>query len=96
MTALVARPVETADYARFDHLVAMDAGHERILRRNTPAGSAARVTRLLDWADDCGAANVPDPWYGSQSGFERVLDLVETGVDGLIAALREEAGQARG
>jgi protein-tyrosine phosphatase len=31
--------------------------------------------------------DVPDPYYGGPAGFERVLDLVEAGCDGLAAAL---------
>jgi protein-tyrosine phosphatase len=30
---------------------------------------------------------VPDPYYGSAAGFEEVLDLVEEGARGLLAAL---------
>jgi protein-tyrosine phosphatase len=31
---------------------------------------------------------VPDPYYSSADGFERVLDLVEEAVDAFLAALR--------
>ena len=32
---------------------------------------------------------VPDPYYGGEDGFDRVLDLIEGGADGLLDALRE-------
>jgi len=92
LDALRARAVTVEDFSRFDRLLAMDAGHERFLRRMAqktrmggPAGGA--ISRLLDWAPASGAADVPDPYYGSAGGFERVLDLVEAGVDGLIGSL---------
>ena len=88
LDGLTARAVEIKDFTRFDHLIAMDGGHERFLRRMAPSGPAGAVSRLLDWAPGCGAADVPDPYYGLSEGFEHVLDLVEAGVDGLIGALR--------
>ena len=36
-----------------------------------------------------GHAEVPDPYYGGEDGFDRVLDLIEGGADGLLDALRE-------
>jgi protein-tyrosine phosphatase len=34
-----------------------------------------------------GIDEVPDPYYGSLSGFDQVLDLVEPACDGLIISL---------
>jgi len=87
LDGLTARAVEPEDFIRFDHLLAMDAGHERFLRRLAPDGVTGGISRLLDWAPDCGAADVPDPYYGPDGGFGHVLDLVEAGVDGLIGSL---------
>jgi len=33
---------------------------------------------------------VPDPYYGGSSGFERVLDLVEEASRGLLETLQRE------
>jgi protein-tyrosine phosphatase len=33
---------------------------------------------------------VPDPYYGEAADFERVLDLVEDGCDGLLEHLRSD------
>ena len=86
-----ARAVDVDDFTRFDHLVAMDLGHDRFLRRLAPGGLHGAVSRLMDWADGGTAADVPDPYYGGDAGFDRVLDLVEAGVDGLIGTLRARA-----
>ena len=42
---------------------------------------------LMDYAPDAGSRIVPDPYYGEAEDFERVLDLVEAGCAGLLAAL---------
>ncbi|MEP3072780.1 MAG: low molecular weight protein-tyrosine-phosphatase [Maricaulis sp.] len=93
---LAARALTADDFTRFDHILAMDSGHRSHLRRLAPSGAAGRISRLMDWAPGVAMDDVPDPYYGTDAGFEDVLDLVEAGVDGLIAALRAQPGQASG
>ena len=33
--------------------------------------------------------DVPDPYYGPDEGFVEVLDLIETGVEGIVRALED-------
>jgi protein-tyrosine phosphatase len=33
---------------------------------------------------------VPDPYYGGEQGFDRVLDLIETASDGWIRQLQQD------
>jgi len=35
---------------------------------------------------------VPDPYYGGEHGFERVLDMIEEASHGLLAHLRQRHG----
>lgn len=35
--------------------------------------------------------DVPDPWYGDQAAFIEAFDMIEQGVDGLLARLRHLA-----
>lgn len=88
----VARQVTAADFAAFDHLVAMDSANLRDLRALAPDAAAAAKVRLLREFDpaSAGAAglDVPDPYYGGPDGFDRVLDLVEAACAGLLADLR--------
>jgi protein-tyrosine phosphatase len=85
-----ARAVAAEDFGRFDLLVAMDQRNLAVLERARPAGSAARLGLLLDWAPQLGVRDVPDPYSGGEAGFERVLDLVEAASEGLLEALRRE------
>lgn len=89
MTMLRARVVETADFDRFDLVLAMDEQNYRQLRRLAPASHRERVRLFLDYAPELGRRDVPDPYYGGATGFEDVLDLVETASRGLLAALRQ-------
>ena len=89
MQGLKARPVETADFERFDLIAAMDKGHLRHLERMRPPGSRAEVVLFMDF-DPAGAKgrDVPDPYYGAERGFEQVLDMIFAANHGLLAFLQ--------
>jgi protein-tyrosine phosphatase len=44
---------------------------------------------LLDYATELNFREVPDPYYGGQYGFERVLDMVESAAEGFLATLKK-------
>ena len=83
-----ARRLRVDDFREFDLILAMDRGHLRSMLRMAPKTSHDRIRLFLDYAPETGQRDVPDPWYGGPADFERMLDLVEAGVDGLVAALR--------
>ena len=94
MSPLRARIVETADFERFDFVLAMDENNLSVLKQRAPAAYRDRVRLFLDFAPECGMHEVPDPYYGGPAGFEHVLDLVEEASRGLLAHLRERARAA--
>jgi protein-tyrosine phosphatase len=90
LTAQRARQVTERDFDRFDLIIALDCSHQRALRAMAPAGAADRIRLLMDFAPQAGVSDVPDPYYGALGGFDRVLDLIEAGADGLLRTIREE------
>ena len=82
---LRARQLATADFHDFDLIIAMDAANLADAQDLAPAGSRARIARLLDFAATGGKGDVPDPYYTRD--FEAALDLIEAGVEGLIREL---------
>jgi protein-tyrosine phosphatase len=88
MPAHRARQVGVADFARFDLLVGMTAAHCAALRRLAPAGAEGKVRLLMDFTSAEAGLDVPDPWFGPQRAFVEAFDMIERGVDGLLAALR--------
>ncbi len=89
LSALRARKVEVQDFTRFDYVLAMDADNLAILQRlraQTGTDSEpAQLGLMMDFAADQGyASEVPDPYYGGESGFERVLDMLEAATEGLL------------
>ncbi len=88
---LRARQIRHADFETFDLLLGMDRGHFRQLARLCPPQFADRVKLFLEYAAVAGLpAEVPDPYYGGQGDYDYALDLIEPGVEGLIAALERD------
>lgn len=86
-----ARVVEAGDFERFDLLLAMDEPVYERLRKIAPREQAGRVRLFLEYASQLNRREVPDPYYGGETGFEEVLDLVEEAARGLLAALGTDA-----
>ena len=70
-----------------DLVLAMDEEVYGRLSGLAPSTSAGRLRLFLEFAPELGRRDVPDPYYGGAAGFEEVLDLVEAGARGLLAAL---------
>ena len=87
MQGIRSRRVTAADLAEFDYVLAMDNPNLEGLRALAPQ-PRARVARLLDYAPAGSPADVPDPYYGGDDGFEKVFDLVEAGCRGFLDAVR--------
>jgi len=86
-----ARRVEEADLLEFDYVLAMDRDnfeHLLALCQEQPE-LRDRIHLFLDFAPDLSVREVPDPYYGGPSGFERVMDLVEEAAQGLLIQIRK-------
>jgi protein-tyrosine phosphatase len=90
MHAHCARQVRTGDFERFDWIVGMTAHHCAALRRLAPAGTAHKVHLLTEFSET-DEGDVPDPWYGGREAFVEAFDLIDRGVDGLLAMLQAQA-----
>jgi len=96
LAPLRARQVRTDDFARHRWVLAMDEDNLAWLRGKAPADAPAELGLLMAHAQrHRDVPEVPDPYYGAQAGFERVLDLVEDACDGLVARLQAELGGPR-
>ncbi len=91
-----ARQLASADFARFDWIVAMDRANARAIEQARPNGARARVARFMDFVPDSTSQDVPDPYYGGPEGFERVYDLLRRGADRLLDAVLAERAQEAG
>jgi len=78
------RQVVERDFERYDLILSMDQSNLNDLRRLCPGEHAHKLRLFLEFAGAVDTREVPDPYYGNVQGFERVLDLCETGARGLV------------
>ena len=93
MTDLRARQVCEADFEQFDYVVAMDRDNLSLLEAPCPALLQDRLSLMLDWVEGWGD-EVPDPYYGGDEGFVRVLDMLTEASQGLLANIESTHGLA--
>jgi protein-tyrosine phosphatase len=86
---LVARRVEPDDFDLFDFVVAMDQDNYMSLSEICPDQHVDKIYMFMDFADHMRTREVPDPYYGGPSGFDRVFDLVEAASEGLLQEIRQ-------
>lgn len=89
----VARHFSGDEFGDWDLIIAMDRENLADLRAAAPdAEAAARVRLLREFDPTAGeGAEVPDPYYGGESGFRDVFDMVDRACRGLLDRL-EPAG----
>lgn len=93
---LRARPLSVIDLQRFDYLLAMDDSHLAALQRLAArVESPGAIHRIMVFAPDWTIAQVPDPYYGGEQGFEQVVDMLEAATSGFLAHLRQTHPQLR-
>ena len=85
LSALTAKQIAPESCEHYDYILAMDSDNYRILNALCKND---KVKRLLDFAPDAVDKDVPDPYYGGDAGFERVLDLIESAAEGLLDDIR--------
>ena len=88
---LRARQLRSDDFEAFDLILCMDQGHVTRLTRLCPEGRRERIRMFLEFSDPpADREDVPDPYYGDLADYDYALDLIEPGIDGLIAALKRD------
>lgn len=87
-----ARQVTVEDFATFDYIIAMDRNNRDGLQRlAATANGQARIVMLRNFEPNASVdAEVPDPYSGTASDFDHVLDICERACAGLLAHLRAE------
>ncbi len=84
------RKIEASDLYEFDHILVMDndnlaAVKSLIKDHKNPVNS--KIKLILSYSKNSQLEEVPDPYYGGQNGFDKVLDLLDDAIDGLIDSL---------
>ena len=88
-----ARKVVFGDFEDFDYLLAMDSDNHQILMSACPEQYKQKVNYFLHYAPHLNTLEVPDPYYGGEYGFERVLDMIEDASIGFLNEVQPSGEQ---
>lgn len=84
---LRARPVRTADFHHFDHIIALDSANLDDLKAIQPSDGSAKLSLLLDMVEGRAGQGVVDPYYEADEEFEKTWADVVAGAKALVANL---------
>ncbi len=88
MSGMRGRRIDEGDFYIFDYVLAMDESNEYHLREMAPAEEIHKIELFLNYAPERSESEVPDPYYGGHTGFEKVLDMIEDASEGLLADIK--------
>lgn len=84
-----ARQITPEDLTRIDLVLAADAGHLHELHGlAADVDPAPRIALLRSFDPQADGQDVPDPYFGSQDGFDRVLAMTVAAAPGVVEAVR--------
>ena len=86
------RQIEENDLYEFDHILVMDKDNlhaVKLLTKNKLNSVKSKIKLILSYSKDSQLDEVPDPYYGGQNGFDKVLDLLDNAIDGLLDSLTD-------
>jgi protein-tyrosine phosphatase len=80
------RKITPTDLETFDLVLAMDQSNLDDIRALHDSPSS-KIALLSDYLDDEWPTDVPDPYYGGESGFEFVMDMIEAACPNVLEEL---------
>ncbi|XP_021722103.1 uncharacterized protein LOC110689642 isoform X2 [Chenopodium quinoa] len=98
----ISRPIRPSDFRDFDLILAMDKSNRADIleafdkwkqRNNLPPDADKKVKLMCSYCKKHDETEVPDPYYGGQQGFEKVIDLLEDACESLLESILTESRQ---
>lgn len=88
---LRARQFLKADFKHFDLIYAMDkSNYDNILNLAEKDTDREKVRMILNETSPGSQAEVPDPYYGGEEGFQHVIDLLDEAMHHVMNRINEE------
>ncbi|MGB0334424.1 MAG: low molecular weight protein-tyrosine-phosphatase [Opitutales bacterium] len=82
------RQLKASDLREYDLILAMDNDNLSDAQTLDPEGLYHKKIRLFcDYCTEHSEAEVPDPYYGGDTGFEHVMNMIEDGCRELLRQL---------
>lgn len=87
----LSRPVQLSDFDNFDLIFGMDDQNHRDLSNIAQTDEQRqKIKKLIDFCAEFNRPTIPDPYYGGDSGFKLVIDMLETACGNLLQELESK------
>jgi protein-tyrosine phosphatase len=91
ISAKVARLFSIDDFDHYDKILVMDSmNHADVMRLARHEADRNKVDYLLNLVNEGSNDEVPDPYYGGASGFDKVYDMMDRACDRIVSDLPNE------
>ena len=85
-----ARQISRKDFEEFNYILAMDdSNFQNIqnLKNRTSLTDFASIKKIQNFRSVFKEEEVPDPYFGGDEGFDKVLDILEDSVSGFLNSI---------
>ena len=85
-----ARQISSKDFDEFNYILAMDdSNFQNIqnLKNRTSLTDFASIKKIQNFRSVFKEEEVPDPYFGGDEGFDKVLDILEDSVSGFLNSI---------
>lgn len=77
------------DFEKFDYVIAMDkSNYDNILRLKKSKPHLRKVLLMRSF-DPVATGDVPDPYFGGETGFQKVFEILDRSIENFIGHLQE-------
>jgi len=86
-----ARQINDQDLEIFDYIITMDDYNYRDVKsldKNNLYND--KIFKFKDFCSDPSIREVPDPYYGGEDGFHKVINILEDGCKNLLSKIKKE------
>ncbi|MET0081747.1 MAG: low molecular weight protein-tyrosine-phosphatase [Sedimenticola sp.] len=83
------RLLNKEDFEVSDYILVMDRNNYDHLISRCPEHHRNKISYIMKYAESPDSLEVPDPYFGNISGFNRVFDMLDQALGGFLIALRD-------
>ncbi len=89
LSAHVARQITSEDFVKYDWILVMDKMNLRALEEIVPDVYRNKIELFMRFSEQSEQTIVPDPYYGNDKAFSKVIDYCEDAAQGFLTFLQK-------
>jgi len=84
LSDLRSRKIRRKDFSAYDAILVMDNENYHILQEICPEEHRHKISMVMEFAPESDVVEVPDPYFSNLAGFERVFNMLEVAIKGVV------------